>query len=358
MNYTIDIYRLNVTSATFEKIDEITTFMNLEYSNQLNGFGGAIFDMAVQDQKLTKANFHRYRNHVAIKREGVIVYFGTISNLFGEYEDINGKVHIESVGYFAHLKNRFTALSRVFTSTDQSTIAWNLIDESQLTTNGSLAITRGAYTTSVSRDRTYEYGSLSSAISGLSNTNIRKGFDFDFTPVLTSGLVTSIAFNTYYPVLGNVRNDLATLRLGDNIKNLDFKTIGNLVNTTTSIGQGVGTDSLKVTGSYPASQLAYSRREQVDKYSDVSVLSTLTEKNTAVLEDSSAEGYGFNLSLFANMKPSLGEYSLGDTLNYDIVVPDAGDYINFVGQNRVTEINVRVDDQGVETVTPKLEVIG
>lgn len=356
MNYEIEIYSLDVVSGLFERIDIINTFQNLSFFNKLNGIGSCQFSLNVYDKKANKQNLIRWKNQIAIKRNDQIVYFGPISVISGDYNGISGKITIQSHSFLSHLTARNTNKIKIFKNTEQCQIAWDLISETQAKENGNLGIVQGSTPNSVRRDRTYEYKCIADALVQL--TEVINGFDFLFDAVVDgNNLLTNVLFNTYYPIKGEVKLDIQAFEIGKNINKIQFQTKSNLINSGIAEGSGSG-NTLIATKDLPNLQKAYTRREVVDIRNDVSIYSTLKDSIDKILTDDSVERFIIDLKTKENQTPSFDDYSLGDILTLNISVDDSGGYIDFKSKKRVVEIAVDVDNQGVETITPKFDIIG
>ena len=353
--YAIELYQIDLANNKFVRIDMLSTFKNLQYFSVLNDKGGASFDLNLYDPKATQTNLTRWKNQVVIKRYGVPVWFGPIVKVSGDYTNTNGYLTVECNDYLSHLSFRNTAKNVNYTQIEQCLIAWNLINDSQSLTNGSLFITKGTSPTSILRDRTYQYGTISNLLSNL--TQVIGGFDFMFTPTLdANGLLTGVVFNCYYPGVGNIRTDLPPLEIGTNVKDFQFRTDGDLTNSDTFEGGGTGSTIIS-TSSLAGSQLAYTRRENYQSIKDVVVQSTLDEKLTQYLTANAVENYLMNIQLYADTHPGYGEFSLGDTLNLNLNIANSGGYVNFQKQARVIELAVQVDELMNETLIPKLSIV-
>lgn len=352
--YTIEIYQLDVVNSEFNRIDVITTAQNIQFFKRLNGIGGCSFQLSVYDPKLTRANFIRYRNQVAIKKNNVVLFFGPVVKLSGNFADISGRVIVECRDYLEHLRGRYTTKLTNYTQKEQTEIAWDLIDTVQSRTNGELLISQGTTLTSKDRDRTYEYGEVAQLLMNLSN--VVDGFDFEFVPTVDGfGLVDGVNFNCYYPRLGNDRTDLNKLKIGENVQKMGFVTDSAIKNTLTLEGAGSGSP-ISYTTSNTALQRGYTRREAVYGFKDISVPETLEQKADIILNNDGTERWLAEVTMMPSKSPVLGQYGLGDVLYFDLEI-DGGDYINFSGQGRVVEIQVTVDENGSELVIPKLEMI-
>lgn len=353
--YKIEIYQINLLTSPngFIPKEEIITFKDLSFFSQLNGIGGAMFKMNTNDPKTTTDNFYRYRNQIIIKDNDTIVFFGPITSVTGGYKDTGGYVQIQAKGYLQHLLARFTASERSFTATDAGAIATGLITDTQALTNGNLFISSGTIQTTTNRDRTYYYKAVGEAIQDL--TTVIGGFDFNFTPTQdSSGRFTGALFNVY-TALGAIRTDLPILKLGENVSSVSFATQNDITNYVTARGSGSGTGTLTATSESTSSEQSYTRREDVLKFDDILVLGTLQQKADEYLTMYQSETYDINITLMPGKAPVFGQFILGDTLPLSLIVP--GTMINFDGYGVVKEIRVDVDDQGVGTVTPKIQYI-
>lgn len=353
-NYVIEIYRINVDSAVFERIDIIETFQGLTFFNKLNGIGAARFSLDIKDPKATRDNLTRYRNQVVIKRNDVIEWFGPITNVSFEIRDVKGSYSIECNTYMYHLVDRYTDKLKIYNSNlQQSALVWDLINTTQNRTNGTLLITQGNNPTHTTKNDTFERKSIAYAIMDLSDN--LSGFDFDFSAEVDSGnKLSSVSFNYQYPRLGSIRNDLPPIRLGENIYAFKGKTKDTIYNQGYSEGAGTGENVITSDLSFGASQQAYTRREILRPEKDITLPSTLSAKLNAYLTQTSVEKFDIDISLKDGTQPSFGDYSLGDFLILDI---ELGGYLDLNQYARVNEISVDVGNEGDETITPKINLV-
>lgn len=355
--YTIDLYSLNPNTGTFTKYESIDTFVNLSYMNKLNAIGECQFEMDVFDPKLTRSNFIPYRTQIAVKRDDTYIFFGPYYNPDGQFQDLQGTVAIRAYSYLYHLVNRYTnKVVQYQATTDISDIAWDLIQQAQSRAYGALGINRNAPATGVLKPKTFERQRISDKL--MEFTQIIGGFDFDFSPVVdANNNIIYVNFNLYYPTAGVLRSDLTPLKLGVNIHDFGFGTTGELFNS--GIAEGSGTSDV-ITSTYDNTSLqsAYTRLETVKKYSEISAKVTLDDILNGYMNRVSSPQYIVRVSLNPSVTPTLDDFFLGDTLNIDIniqdIKPTAGDMIKFVGQGRVMELGVTVDENGAEMVVPTL----
>lgn len=352
--YKLEFYRIDVNNSLFEKIDEVEGYASLEFSRRLNSFGSALINIDVRHKKATKQNLRRWVNHIAIKKGTDIVWAGPMTKLSPSIgTGVQGNLLIEAHEHAYHLSFREAPQLLRFDDTEQSTIAWELIDLVQNRDNGELMIRQGNLATTVNRDRAYEYTRIFDAIVNLSA--VRGGFDFDFSYQKDSdNLLEQINFNTYLRK-GIIRDSLPTLRLGQTVNRVDAVTVGEMINTTNYLGAGTGDEVPLVALEDENFQLAYTRREQTLKDPDISVQETVNEIADEYLEYNKSERYDVQVKLESLPSVSFGTFDVGDFLNLDLsVLNNAGEpsLIDFTGRARVLEINVEIDENGGEIVTP------
>ena len=354
MSYVLEVYQLDVQATTLTRIDTIQTFQNLSFITSLNGIGSARFELSVYDPKATKNNLIRFRNHIAIKRNDVIVWAGPITDINVSYADVKGTIIVDCNDWLYHLKTRYTASILNYPSQDISTIAWNLLSTTQATTNGYLAIVQGSTPVGISRQFTWEYKPLYDALIDMSN--LIGGNDFSFTPTEVDGKLTGVLFNTYPNRAGRQRTDLNAFEMGVNMKDLTMKTYQNLYNSSIMQGSGTGENVLLSTLNYGGSQTGYTRREVITPVKDVSLAATLSAYNAAWLNIYSVEQYLFDLNIYQGMNPKYGDYVLGDLVQIVCNIGNPDGFLNFKVWGRIKEIVVTVDVNAAEVITPRVSV--
>jgi hypothetical protein len=354
--YTVEVYRLDVVNQTLSRIDVLTTFKALQFTRKLNNIGGLTLELDVHDKKATPINLQRWITQYAVRDGDKVRWWGPINKTSGMYTNLDGNITIEGSEYLAHFKNRYTDKLKQYDDTiDQQDIAWDLMNTSQLRDNGTLLVQRGSYSATHSRPDSYEYAEIADNVIDMANSV--DGFDFTLDPVLDSdSLITHTLFNCYSPFKGTVRTDLPKIQFGVNCAKADFVTNTDLTNSGIVEGQGTG-DVIKSELNYGASQTSYTRREVILSQKDIQVPSALSLYLNTYLNRDSIEGYAINLELMPDKTPRVDDFDLGDILTLDLVVEDSGGYLNFNVQARVIEISVSVDNLGVATIIPKLEIL-
>lgn len=357
--YKVELYRIDTTNSLFEKIDEIEGYKSLEFSKRLNHYGSCVMSMDVRHKKATRENLRRWVNHIGIKKNEKTVWFGPMTKFnLSIGVGVVSNLGIEAKEHMFHLNNRFTDALLNFTNEDAGDIAWGLIDHVQTKAHGELMIREGSIAATTNRDRSYEYGKVIDEIIGLSG--VRGGFDFDFEYQQdVDGLIEQVNFNVLAQK-GVFRQNLPKLQLGVNVNQVRAITVGEMVNTITLLGAGTGSDVPISPDEDTNIQTAFTRRETVIKEPDVSVQSTLDQKAQQFLDYNKVERYDVQVQLESLSSLSYGTFEVGDILEVDLRVDNAlGEptLIDFQGKVRILEINVEVDENGGEIVTPVISTI-
>lgn len=345
----LEVYNVDTTSGVFTKVDEITTFRSLTFSDKLNGVGGAYFTLSPYDEASSKSNLKRWRSIIAVKDNDTYLWVGPVVNTrLDNFGDIDGNITVECVSYIGMLKDRYTDQVKNYSSTDAGEIAWDLINETQSRTNGHLGLTKGTIEVTTRRDRTYEYKNVLEAIKDL--TKVNGGFDFDLTYTQTAdGDLDKIKFNVYSDK-GQTRN--YEFKLGYNVQNISVSTVGDIVNYVTYIGAGTGDDIITVTAEDATSQKGYTRREDVIARKDISIEDTLTEHAYEIVRKNKVDNYEIMVVTNNEIEPKFGNIELGDKVKLNLHLGNG--YIDFDGYGTAKEYEVTVGKEGEKKVMYKL----
>lgn len=244
-----------------------------------------------------------------IQKDTTKIFYGVISDYsFGRDEDSSYSLDVSAVGFFTLFNKRRTGLSRVFSAVDAGTIAWTLINESQLSDPpySDFGITLGLTATSVNRDRTLRFDNVADVIMKMSKTNLYNGFDFDID--------NTKKFNVYYPQKGSNQPNIV---LDDrNIVKFSFRKplIMSLVNKVYVLGAGENDDVLYDTEVSPNDYKAvFGLLEDVVADRQIITVETLIDKGKEVLASSQAPISIPSLSHIDD-DPDMLSYNLGDSL--------------------------------------------
>jgi hypothetical protein len=351
--YKIEFYRLDVENEQFVFLGECESFTDLYYDNVLNDVGSCSFNISIYDHYASSVYLRRMSTIVVIKKNNTCVWFGPIADVIGSYSNIDGHVNVTAYSYLYFFKFRNTAKSKIYSQIEQCEIAWDLINDSQNQTNGTLLVTEGLNPTSNKRDRTYETYTISEALINL--TNIIDGFDFSFEPVFDAdNRLSSVLFNSYYPMKGTDRSDLGKLEIGINISAITFDTISSLYNAITVEGAGTGVPIIYEDEDEDF-QKAYSRIEGYEKASDISEYDSL-EKHGDKLLSERVEGYKITLDVMPNSNIINSGLAIGDTVVCNLEV---GNYLSLKDRKiRIKSMPISVDEQGIDELSLIAEIYG
>lgn len=228
------------------------------------------------------------------------------------------------------------AVSKTYSSVDQSGIAWDLVyDTTQLTGGNVMGITRGSgQTTGVIRNRTYESGkNLGEALTELGQ--VINGFEWEIDPQLK--------FNVFYPQRGEVKDFVA--EYGSTVRRVsrgvDPSEYANVVRgigdpaTTTPIIRVAADLATRIEGRFET-QLA-------DQ--DIKAQGTLTERADQVLERSDTIVPSYTCTLAPGVWDPETLW-IGDTSKLVI----RSGRLDVVTTERIEEISVAISDEGTEEV--------
>lgn len=276
-----------------------------------------------------------------IQKDDSKIYYGIISD-FGISKSEQGQYQItlSSVGFFTMFGKRRTGPKRVFSSTDRGAIAWDLINESQLSNPpySDLGITQGLIQTSKQSDRTYRFDNIKDQILEMTNTNLKDGFDCEID--------NSKKFNIFYPQKGTVRSDIV---FDDkNISTWQYRkpmTL-SLTNKVYVLGEGMNDDIMYVTReSDNVFKSAFGLLEDVVTARDIKTTETLNDKGDRLLLDTQAPIVELQIT-HLDGQPDILNYDVGDSFRFTI--SEVG--LNLI-YKRVTKRTVNISQEGKVTAT-------
>ena len=282
---------------------------------------------------------------VAIKKDDTVIYLGVLSDT-DFFKNPNGllQIALASVSLETMLKKRRTDDERLFTSTDAGTIAWTLIDESQLSDvpYSDLGITQGAITTSVNRQRTFRFANVLDEIFKMSNENLKNGFDFEVDNLKK--------FNVFYPTKGSNRDNIWLDN--SNLVNWKFRKplVLNLTNQVYVLGEGFEENLVWTLRTSPvAFRSAFGLLEDLLSERDTGTLANLEDKGDKFLADNQSPILNLQF-VHKDDDPDILTYEVGDSLKVNI--PEAEIVDEF---RRVLRRRVDIDTQGRALITLQLE---
>lgn len=347
---TIELYRINVLTNQFVKIDEVITHKNLRWFDRLNGLGGATFNLEIQDPKADITNWIPFVTQVAIRVNNKIVWVGVVERPSGGYNGVSGNHSVRCISYLYHLTTRYVTLT--YKNQDAAAKAWDMIDEVQSRNNGEMMIREGTIETVGNTSDTLQNQSVAQAIMNQSDNLV--GYDFQLLPVQnSSGQLEQVNFNAFNQI-GITRDRYAPLEFGFTVDSADYSLDGEVFNNITGEGAGTSTGILSASKSDGDSQVKYTRRENVAPFKNILSYKTLNTVTQARLDDVKNEKYAVSISLRKGSVYQYGAFNVGDFLQTNLEFPN-GLVINQLA--RVIELGYSVDNLGVITLEPKLEII-
>lgn len=353
-DYVIENYRIDPATGLFTRVASyITPSSGLEFYKRLNGHGQASFSFDIHDPVLNPNNFQLYRNNFLIKRNGGAAWLGLLNSYDTEMESNNGSARIRASEYFYHLNARHTSQDYQQVNVAAGTVAWDLIDTVQSRTNGELGITQGGIEVLSAISETLEYAPVDEAIMNLSD-NV-SGFDFWLDPILdANGLLDTVKFNVAKSRSRTITDKKIT---ADQIMAISTSTDPNIYNTTTALAYGTGDQILTSSSEDTSSQSGFTRREAVVKLADYRIQENLDQAVTVINNETKVQRNILNITLRPGGQFTYDTIELGDIVTIDLTDPDFPPILRISGTARVIELNVRVDQNGVEYITPKFKFI-
>jgi len=218
-----------------------------------------------------------------------------------------------------------------------------------MTKNTYLDIEKGTIQQSFRLAPTFDqYKHIKAAIEDMSTTY--NGIDFAIN--VTIDPVTNFMskfFNVYYPSIGVINTSLPFTYPG-NIKKIEKPKDGTtLINEVYMRGQGSGTAQLTTIVRDNESILTYGVRQVDQSEPDIPDLQTLTSQGQEYIRVNKDPSDLPAVFLDGNFPPALGAYGIGDLIQVSINDPRAP-ILNFSSQYKIEEIDVTVDDDGVEEI--------
>ena len=327
-------------------------FVSASYTDELNTGKNATFSLEykalkdIADTYNTTVEFiltGGYRE-IYIEKDSTKIYYGVITDYSLMKNDTGFlTISISSVDFFVLLGKRFTDDKQVYSSTEASEIAWDLINTSQLSdTYADLGITQGTTITSKDRDRTYRFANIKEAIAKLSNANLNDGFDFDINNLKQ--------FNCYYPSKGSNRAEIVLDEV--NIINWQYRrpALLSLTNKVYVIGAGFNDDVLFVTReSANTYKSAFTLLENTLSERDIITSDTLNDKGDKYLLENQSPRPELTIYIQDNT-PDILNYDIGDNLKIKI---DELNFNNVYKRLYKRSVSISSENQAIVTLNFK-----
>ena len=329
-------------------LGEIFNFKNLKFGKRLNNYGQCSFDILVDDTvagALISLREYTVWIYKVTSSGSVLVWSGEQVRRTGKLQpDEADWCTIYCYDWLYLLKDRYTASVVSYDGIDAGMIAWNLINTSQLKTNGNFGITQGTIAPTQDRDRKYYNQNIMEAIVNLSD--VIGGFDFEIT--------NDRVFNVY-TIKGDDLTDSVILEYTRNLQNVDIdEDFTNPVNNAIVLGEVYGgTELSRVDRADSALQVDFKLREKVLTADDVIDLDTLNSKGDALLAKFKVPLIKVNFELIKSSL-SITSFNLGDLIR---LIIKKGIY-NYDDDFRIFEWEVSIDEVNTEKITLILGELG
>lgn len=308
---------------------ELTHATNRKITWMLDGAATATFDISGRDPQAAE---------VAELASDLVVYHGGVKRFRGRLgsssDTLDGTAHAASfsaVDYRGMLARRiiWPGKTIAFSQVEQTGIAWTLISDTQAL--GTLGITHGSGTSPVLRDRNYNEGD---GIGGLLDDlgRVDNGYDWEVD--------ANLRFNTYWPQRGLFRTD--PLEYGVQVSGVT-RTVDttNFANAVRYSGDDTVAAATAVQAPGPEGRWEIQQGDP-----SVTIAQTVIDKANWLLATDAVVTPTYSLTLSSGWwDPS--KIWLGDTVRF---LCRSG-RLDVDSTNRVTQVDVAVDDQGRETVT-------
>ena len=316
---------------------------SFQYSDSLNAAGSFNVSMPLLDAP-SATDFTPGRTMLIFERDGSAVWSGV---LWGVQANIgSNSLTASGSGWLGYLSRRLITADATYTSTEQFTIARNLIATAQAATGGNVGLyTSGTSTSGVTRTAEFkgdDYRTVADALLDLSALD--NGFDFYFDPSYVSGALR-VAFEPLYPTSG--RSTAHVLEVGTNINIDSYAEDGSVVaNSVVALGGGSGTDRPTATSADAGSLASLPLLESTVTHSDETDATTLAGYAAARLGKVTAPICSIGATLYHESDPTVAELVVGDL----VTVRGSYGYVAVDGQFRITAITAGVGVEGTEQV--------
>ena len=282
------------------------------------------------------------RNTLECLRNTTVMFAGEIINLNQTMDEVDANIEVKAVGWYWLLGTRFVGLitDKVYTAIDAGSIAWDLINTTQLITNGSFGITQGTIQVSVNRTLTYSRKPIKDAIDELANTD--NGFEFEITPAKV--------FNVYYPQKGSNLSNTVILRYpGNVIKSIEkVSDVSEMANSVLAIGSGAGLEEISAQRDSVANQLVYKVRQTIYPVKDLNNATVLGDIAQQQVDTKGQLNPYYRIKIYGgnSESPSIEDFHVGDSIR--VVSTETFFAIDQIF--RVFEIYINVDDVDMEII--------
>lgn len=330
-------HRVVVKNKAGTQIGQFSQVFNLKFSEPLNNYGTATFDIPVDSDDATKLIALRIYE-IDIYQDSHVVWSGEQANA-----EVTLKANSEMFmtitcyTYIEMLNARVTLPYVRYEATDQADILKALVDESQTRTNGNFGFTFAPITPTKDRDREYKLDNIMECFINMSN--VISGIDF---------WVSKDKVIYFSSKRGLDKSNQYVFELGVNVSEMpisdNFSTPANkayAVGSTDGLSQSIESYADSATGA------TYKLREQVVSAIDVSETDTLIDKAHKLVDRNKRQVRTIRIVQLPNTLPYLYQLGLGDRIK---VRAKKGRY-NIDTKYRVLGYECSIGSVGEENIT-------
>lgn len=337
--WTVSLYDVNGN-----EIMDISKFVNVTLNLKLNDVSTCEFEMdLVQFERLCESVNALPRNvlypaltEIKVSRNDNPMFGGIVSISDSNLGENSSTISVTADSYLQYFATRL--LSKTYTATDRSQIAWDAIDTVQSLPNGDLGVTEGTLATTFDSDLTADFRDVKSIIQ-LYTYAQPTTYDFEITH--------DKVFNTYLH-LGSTRPTYELTYPGNIVKLRLPRSSDTLFNRVIGLGSGIGEERLQTIQEDATSQATYRVRESKQLYSSVVEESTLENNTQGFLDQSKGVLVLPNVQINADAI-DLDVVRVGDTLPVKVI---EGSYNNDLdGLFRIYQMTITVDENAFETIS-------
>lgn len=295
VSHSIEVY-----NSSDELIAIFDKWQGFDYDKKLNRPTTATFTLDANDPKATDTNLAGGQNYIKYKRGSQVAWSGEIIKVSTALKSENEKIQVTCGDWFYLLKDRYVTAKRTFSSTNEGTILWTLIDESQSLSDGDFGITQGVNNSTTSRDRTYKDKNIQQAI--IQMTEVINGVDVEIT--------ADRVFNVY-DKKSTDRSSTHVFEYGVNVQemeeDLDWTNLKNDL-------KAYGGDGISRDADDAGSKSTYKRRQDIVSFGDVILNTTLDRHLDEILRTQAIPTVNYKMTLLQDAAPLFGTYEVGDII--------------------------------------------
>lgn len=277
---------------------------------------------------------------VRVRRGSVYLCGGVVTYRNVAITPASQDLEIRATGFLNFFRARYTLASQIYTATQATDIAWDLIDTTQSQgADWDFGITRGSVATVGTHDRSYADDEIKDSLQRLTIVQTAP-FDFAFSH--------DKVFHTYAAIGAN-RPDVI-FRYPGNVKELnspyDATAVANHIRV---LGSGSGTEAaIRAEVDDVQSQQNFKVYEKKLLRSSVDLSSTLQAEGNAELKAWAWPLEVPSLRVDGNLRPFTTDYGIGDYIQIDTSGHPFINHIN--GMYRLQKRIIDIDDNDQEDV--------